>query len=178
METKLIILRGNSGSGKTTIAKSLQAHFGDGTLLVSQDVVRREMLMVRDREGNISTDLIRQIAEYGKGKCRFVIVEGIFVKQRYEQLLLDLILFYEGRAHVFYFDLPYEKTVERHNMRPQAKAFGEESLRSWWSPQDYLGVRGEQMLTGEMSEQDIVDFICKQVEEQGELQIKVENKIH
>ena len=37
---KLIILRGNSGSGKTTIAKELQQVFGNNTMLISQDVIR------------------------------------------------------------------------------------------------------------------------------------------
>ena len=37
---KLIILRGNSGSGKTTIAKELQRRFGRNTMLISQDVIR------------------------------------------------------------------------------------------------------------------------------------------
>ena len=46
--TKLIILRGNSGSGKTTIAKELQKLFGKNTMLISQDVIRREMLNVDD----------------------------------------------------------------------------------------------------------------------------------
>ena len=41
---KLIILRGNSGSGKTTGAKELQKRFGRNTMLISQDVVRRDML--------------------------------------------------------------------------------------------------------------------------------------
>ncbi len=39
-EVKLIILRGNSGSGKTTTAKALQKKFGHGTMLISQDVVK------------------------------------------------------------------------------------------------------------------------------------------
>lgn len=34
-QSKIIILRGNSGSGKTTIAKLLQQHFKDNTLLIS-----------------------------------------------------------------------------------------------------------------------------------------------
>ena len=34
---KLIILRGNSGSGKTTVARALQRKFGRNTLLLSQD---------------------------------------------------------------------------------------------------------------------------------------------
>ena len=50
---KLIILRGNSGSGKTTVAKELQKKLRNGTagghpLLLSQDVVRRDMLKVKD----------------------------------------------------------------------------------------------------------------------------------
>ena len=34
---KLSILRGNSGSGKSTIAKALQNKFGQNTMLISQD---------------------------------------------------------------------------------------------------------------------------------------------
>ncbi|MBU9675070.1 kinase [Planococcus sp. CP5-4] len=165
METILIVLRGNSASGKTTIAKRLQDHFGRGTLLVSQDVVRRDMLKVQDREGNLSTELIRQITEYGKGRCPIVILEGIFMKHRYEELLLDLIRFYDGEAFVYYFNLPFEKTMERHNTRPQSQDFGEASLQKWWTPKDDLGVPGEQLLTEEMSEQAIVELICSQVEE-------------
>lgn len=41
---KLIILRGNSGSGKTTVAKELQKRFGRNTMMISQDAVRRDML--------------------------------------------------------------------------------------------------------------------------------------
>ena len=40
---QLIILRGNSGSGKTTTAKALRKHLAN-SLLISQDVVRRDML--------------------------------------------------------------------------------------------------------------------------------------
>ncbi len=41
--SKLIVLRVNSGSGKSTVAKELQRKFGRNTMLISQDVVRREM---------------------------------------------------------------------------------------------------------------------------------------
>ena len=66
IKSTLIILRGNSASGKTTIAKQLQEHFGQGTLLVSQDVVRRDMLRVHDTIGNLSHDLLFEITKYGK----------------------------------------------------------------------------------------------------------------
>lgn len=61
MKSTLIILRGNSGYGKTTTALALQRTLGEATLLVSQDVVRRDMLKVHDRDGNLSIELIRRL---------------------------------------------------------------------------------------------------------------------
>ncbi|MCH5339689.1 MAG: zeta toxin family protein, partial [Acetatifactor sp.] len=46
--SKLIILRGNSGSGKTSVAKELQRQIGRNTLILPQDTVRREMLWAKD----------------------------------------------------------------------------------------------------------------------------------
>lgn len=164
MESQLIIIRGNSGSGKTTIAKSLQNHFGHGTLLVSQDTVRRDMLKVHDRDGNLAIDLIRQIAEYGKDKCKFVIVEGILNKKRYGDMLKHLIQFFNEKAYVYYFDLSFEETVKRHNLRPKKMEFGEDSLRAWWNPNDYLGVDQEIKLTDEMSQDEVLQLILCQVQ--------------
>ena len=164
MESKLIIIRGNSGSGKTTTSKSLQNNLGHGTLLVSQDVVRRDMLKVHDREGNLSIDLIRQIAEYGKDKCEFVIVEGILVENRYGEMLRNLIHFYDKKAYIYYFDLSFEETVIRHNTRSKKMKFGEGSLRAWWNPKDYLGVDGEMILTNDMSPNDVLNLILNQLQ--------------
>ncbi|QHE60555.1 AAA family ATPase [Rossellomorea vietnamensis] len=163
MESTLIIIRGNSGSGKTTTAKRLQQHLGRGTLLVSQDVVRRDMLKVQDRDGNLSMDLIRQITEYGRGKCEYVIVEGIFSEQRYGDMLRELIQFYNGKAHTYYYDLSFQETVRRHNARSKRTEFGEDSLRAWWNAEDYLHVDGEVQLTDEMTQDEIVEMILEQI---------------
>ncbi|WP_455675162.1 kinase [Pradoshia sp.] len=163
MESKIIIIRGNSGSGKTTIAKMLQENLGSGTLLVSQDTVRRDMLNIRDKKGNLSIDLIRQIAEYGKDKCEFVILEGILSKHRYGEMLHNLVDFYDGKAYIYYFDVSFEETVKRHNTRSKKTEFGEESLRAWWNPKDYLGVDGEVLLTNSMSQNDVMKLILNQL---------------
>ena len=163
MESNLIIIRGNSGSGKTTIAKSLQNHLGNETLLVSQDTVRRDMLMVHDREGNLSIDLIRQITEYGKDKCAYVLLEGILNKNLYGQMLNHLIEFYNGKAYMYYFDLSFDETVKRHKSRSKKMKFGEESLRAWWKPNDCLGLDREMNLTNDMSQNDIVKLVLDQL---------------
>lgn len=147
MKSTLIILRGNSASGKTTIAKELQEHFGHGTLLVSQDVVRREMLKVHDTLGNLSHDLIFEITKYGKGKCEFVILEGILNSRRYGDMLKELIHYFDGNAYTYYFDLSLDETIKRHNTREKRLEFGEDLLRKWYNPHDTIEVDKETIFT-------------------------------
>ena len=83
---KLIMLRGNSGSGKTTLAHMLQHELGRGTLVISQDVVRREMLWVHDKPGHPAIPLLINLVQYGKQHCDYVILEGILYSETYEPL--------------------------------------------------------------------------------------------
>ncbi|WP_407371923.1 kinase [Carnobacterium sp.] len=159
MDSKLIILRGNSGSGKTTTALKLQELLGEATLVVSQDVVRRDMLKVNDREGNLSIDLIKQITEYGLGKCPFVIVEGIMVNKRYKRMLLDLINMFKPHVYVYYFDIPFDETFDRHKKRTKVNEFGENEMRSWWNEKDYLGIPHERLILKELTQEDVVQVI-------------------
>jgi len=46
--TQLVVVRGNSASGKTSVAAGLRERYGRGIALVSQDVLRREVLRERD----------------------------------------------------------------------------------------------------------------------------------
>ena len=77
---QLVIIRGNSGSGKTSLAKKLQNHFGRRTLVISQDLVRRDMLKEKVEPDNLSISLTETIARYGYEHDLLVIVEG-FMKR-------------------------------------------------------------------------------------------------
>ncbi|WP_272927843.1 kinase [Enterococcus sp. JM9B] len=159
MESVLVVLRGNSGSGKTTIAKSLQEKLGARTMLISQDVIRREILKVRDTENNPSVELIRQMAEYGKTVSPVVIIEGILVNRRYQSMLFSLIESFQGNALVYYFDLSFSETVKRHKTKPNKEEFGEEQLQKWWNEKDFLGVTNEVLLTDHQKKENIIKQI-------------------
>lgn len=163
LTSTLIILGGNSASGKTTIAKQLQEHFGQGTLLVSQDVVRRDMLRVHDTMGNLSHDLLFEITKYGKGKCKFVILEGILNNRRYGDMLKELIRYFDGNAYTYYFDLSLEETIRRHNTRDKRHEFGEYSLQKWYNPHDTIEVASETIFTDNFTQKDIFDAILNDV---------------
>ena len=79
--TKLILLRGNSGSGKTTIARNLQSMLGNGVMRVGQDEIRRHMLNVSDRPDNLAIELIKYITLFGIAHCKYVIVEVFSTKK-------------------------------------------------------------------------------------------------
>lgn len=94
----------------------------------------------------------------------FVIVEGILYKHRYGEMLNHLIQFFNQKAYTYYFDLSFEETVKRHNSSLKKMEFGEDSLRDWWTPNDYLGVDGEKILTNDMSQNDVLNLILNQLQ--------------
>lgn len=159
MNSRLIILRGNSGSGKTTIAKILQKELGHGTMLVSQDVIRREILRVRDEESNPAIQLIYDLCMYGNRVGYTVILEGILSKKKYGSMLLELLDNFEGEKNIYYFDIPFIETVRRHADKPNAHEFGEKEMKKWWKDKDYLGVENECIIEENMTQEQIVDSI-------------------
>ena len=159
----LIILRGNSGCGKTSTARLLQRQLGDGTMLVSQDVVRREILRVKDSEGNPAIQLIYDLCMYGNNVGYTVILEGILSNKKYGAMLRRLLDDFQGEKLIYYFDVSFEETVRRHATKPNAHEFGELEMRQWWKDQDVLNVPGEQRIGEQLSQAEIVDLIHRDV---------------
>ncbi|MFZ1801687.1 MAG: AAA family ATPase [Candidatus Saccharimonas aalborgensis] len=158
-----LIIRGNSGSGKTTVAKELRARISDGlsgnTLLVQQDVLRRDMLRERDMPEKCSViELIELVVEFGRRQGRIVILEGILVTKKYGPMLRHLANRFD-EVYVYYLDIPFEETLRRHATKPNAHEFGEKEMREWWNDRDYLVISNEKILTKELSVEDIVDTI-------------------
>ena len=164
---KLIVLRGNSGSGKTTIARGLQKKFGYGTMLISQDVVRREILYVKGGEKQKVEELIFQLTMYGKQHCEIVIVEGIFNSKWYNNLFKKISDEFKNNIFAFYFDIPFEETLKRHKTRANANEFGEKEMLEWWHEKDLLNFIPETLLKKELKEDEIINLIYDKVIKEG-----------
>lgn len=160
---KIILLRGNSGSGKSTIAKQLQQEIGPGTMLIPQDVVRREIMYVKDRPHNKAIDLLHTMVDFAFAHCNMVILEGILYSKSYQGLFDHIQHRYTPHIYAYYFDLPFEETLRRHQQKPVATAFGEAELRQWWAEKDYLVNIPEKMLDQHMSKAHIVQLILNDI---------------
>jgi len=152
--TKLIIFRGNSGSGKTTIAKELQKLFGKNTMLISQDVIRREMLNVDDGENTKALPLLKELLKYGNEHNEIVILEGILRANWYRTLFELAIELYNQNIYAYYFNLSFEGTLKRHQTRACRDEFGEK---------DFSPILNEITITDEKDIQSIVSQIYKTV---------------
>ncbi len=136
--TRLIVLRGNSGSGKSTVAMTLRGAYGRGLAWVSQDLIRRTVLMEKDRPGAPNIGLIDQVTRYALDHGYHVVLDGILDAGHYEPMLAGLGRDHRGRSWFYYLDVSLEETLRRHGTRPQAAEFGPDDMRRWYRAGDLL----------------------------------------
>jgi predicted kinase len=160
--SKLIILRGNSASGKSSVAHELQIQLGYGTALIEQDYIRRKLLRERDRPNQPNIELIALNVLYSLEHCDVVILEGILSNDHYSHMLAGLLSKHPDH-YVYYFDISLEETLRRHATKPVANEYGEEQMRKWYLPYDVLRVKNEQIIDETLTLEQIVEKIKKDV---------------
>jgi predicted kinase len=158
-QTTLIVLRGNSGSGKSTVASAIREAYGRGLAWVPQDLIRRVILREKDRPGGVNIGLIDHVARYTLDHGYHVVLDGIFHADRYEPMLARLGRDHLGATRFYYLDVSLEETVRRHATRPQAAEFTADDMRSWYRPRDLLtGIR-ERVIPQASTLRETVDCI-------------------
>jgi predicted kinase len=144
--TRLVVLRGNSGSGKSTVATAVRAACGRGVAWVSQDILRRVILKEKDRPGAVNIGLIDQVARYALDNGYHVILDGILYADRYESMLAGLNRDHMGLSRFYYLDVSLDETLRRHLTRPQAADVGAREMREWYRPRDLLAGIDERII--------------------------------
>ena len=82
MADTIIIIRGNSGSGKTTVANKLCDKLGEDCMLLSQDVIRRDILHTNDGKDSTAVDLLKELVLFGKKHSGIIVLEGKISNQK------------------------------------------------------------------------------------------------
>lgn len=159
--THIVILRGNSGSGKTTLAKELRKQFPGNTMIISQDVVRRDILGVRDQVDNPSIHLMYEMVQFGINHYDLIVVEGILSAHKYKAMLQDIAeLGYP--TEFYYYQLSFDDTLERH-LTKETDEFGIVELKKWWVENDVLNVDNEYLISKETTLEAMVSLILERL---------------
>lgn len=156
----LVVLRGNSGSGKSLIARMLRDR--RELAVVGQDVLRREVLGVKDGRDNSAVELIDLTVRFVLNRGINVVVEGILRSDIYGPMLQSLAADHRGTTEFFRFDLPFDETLRRHNTK-DCKEFGEQELRRWWRDHDALPGCEERVIGAEHDPEATVNLISAAV---------------
>lgn len=136
--TRLIVLRGNSGAGKSSVAAELRRRCGRGLAVVAQDNVRRTILKEVDQPGAVNIGLIEQVVRYSLDHGYHVVLEGILYADHYGDMLRRLQRDLTTRAHFYYLDISLDESVARHETRPQARDFTADDMGSWYRSCDLV----------------------------------------
>ncbi|OII39250.1 AAA family ATPase [Plantibacter sp. MMLR14_011] len=161
--TRLVILRGDSASGKTTTALTLREKLGPKVALIHQDYFRREILSNDDRPqrsrdaGILIVGAARDALNLGYD----VILDGIFNLRDYSALFEHLHDGHRGQTRIYQFDIGLDETFRRHAGRPLSKEFGEDKIRDWYDGWQPLPWHDETRVGGDVSTEDLVTSILK-----------------
>lgn len=143
------------------MSKILKTHMGGYSILI--DAIRREILYVKDGPDTQAVELLNKLALYGKSDCDIVILEGILNSEWYKKLFENLRNEFGNKIYAYYFDIPFEETLNRHKQKPNAHDFGEKEMRKWWNEKDLLGIIPECLINKHLSLDEIVDMIYNDV---------------
>ena len=153
----LVILRGNSASGKSTVARRVQRSLPRGRVaVIGQDHLRRELLWEHDVTNGDTAGLILATARHCLGIGRITVVEGIFGSERYGEMFEELLAEHDGPSLVYYLDVSLEETLRRHAGKTIGGEVPASEVASWYREHDVLGAPGEQVLGEELSEDAMV----------------------
>ncbi|MGW5731517.1 MULTISPECIES: kinase [Streptomyces] len=159
--TRLIVVRGNSASGKSSVAAGVRERFGRGLAWVEQDHLRRIVLRERDRPGAANIGLIDATARYALDAGYHVLVEGILYADHYGEMLSRLRADHRGPSHGYYLHVPFEQTLARHATKPIAHEVDERQLREWYRDLDLLPGGLETVVEAGSSLAETVDRVMR-----------------
>jgi predicted kinase len=166
--TRLVVLRGNSASGKSSVAAEIRTRYGRGIAIVGQDNLRRVVLREHDKPNAANIGLIDLTARYALDHGFHVVVEGILYAGHYGDMLTALCDDHQGTTRLYYLHVPFEETLRRHATKPQASEYGQTEMASWYRELDLLPGGIERIVSAETSLDGTVQLIAAEIGFAGE----------
>ncbi|MEW1973671.1 AAA family ATPase [Microbacterium profundi] len=164
--TRLVIIRGDAASGKTTASVELRTRLGGRVALIHQDQVRREMLQNGDRlqRSHDASVLIVSMARQALDLGYDVVLDGIFNLRDYSEPFELLYAEHLGVTRIYQFDVGLDETLRRHAARPLGSVVLESKIREWYDGWQPLPWHQETRVGAEVTTDELVTLIVKDLD--------------
>jgi predicted kinase len=156
-ECRLIVLRGPSAAGKSTVACELAR--SRKVAILQEDYFRRVILQRRDEARSACRRMLHASALAGLESGFHVVLEGILNSVHYASIIEDLVARWPERSFLYYFDVSLGETLRRHESKPIAGNVPPSCLREWYAAATPLGLPGEMVIPETFTLGQTVDFI-------------------
>ncbi|MFD7862249.1 M15 family metallopeptidase [Streptomyces sp. NPDC059783] len=161
------MIRGNSASGKSSVAQGLRDHYGRGVAIVGQDMIRRNLLREHDTARGANIALLGRIAREALAAGFHVVLEGILYADRYGHMITSLVRDHRGVSGCYYLDVPLEATLVRHASKPDAaylEQVTDDHLTSWYRELDLLPGGLETVVPADSTLKDTIAQIVRETD--------------
>ena len=156
---RLIVLRGPSAAGKSTVARELARTCPDKVAILEEDYFRRVILQRKDEDRVACGRMLRASALAALASGYHVVLEGILAAGHYGSTITDLATRSPRESFLYYFDVSLEETLHRHQSKPIASEVPPASLRDWYGAASPLGHPGEMIIPETFTLTQAVRFI-------------------
>lgn len=160
--SKLVIIRGPAGSGKSTIARAVQektASAGIPIALLEQDYYRERTILPKKGTRELRNKKMYADAVFLLSEGCHVIIEGSVDANRHRRYIDSLIEQHPHGNSLFYFNLSFEETVRRDMERREVDQERIALLRSWYEEYSSMGYAFEHEIAAGMKKSDIVELV-------------------
>lgn len=161
--SRLIIIRGNSGSGKSNVSRAIREARPRGVAIVGHDVLRREILHVRDHPGALSVPYVDLSARFALDHGLDVVIEGILHAEIYGEMLTRLRSDHLGMTRSYYYELELSETLRRHRTKALVTEVSEDKVASWYRGSDCIGGLEEVIFDATVSAHDALERVFADV---------------
>lgn len=161
--SRLITIRGNSGSGKSLLAQAIRRARPRGIAILGHDTLRREILNVSDHPGALSVDFIDLSARFALDNGLHVVTEGILHSEIYGAMLTRLVRDHRGVSASFAYELELDETLRRHRTKARAGDVPEAAVESWYRATDPIPALQEIVFDDTFTTEHALDVILRTV---------------
>lgn len=158
---KLVVIRGPSGSGKSSVAERLHKSCTQPTLLIHEDKVRFMFSNWKQPDHTASKQLATAMILSGLNSDYDVIYEGISNIKTYDQYFQEIFTAHKADNYFFYLDVSFEETLKRHETRPEKSEFGIKEMKEWLDYASPTGYAFETIVPESSSLEETVETISK-----------------
>ncbi|HYW25491.1 MAG TPA: AAA family ATPase [Terriglobales bacterium] len=158
--TKLIILRGPSAVGKSTVAKALMERTPRPTVLVELDYYRFGFVNPPKRDLNLEYELSGSDAMTALRLGFDVIFDGNFTSSAHDPFLEELFRAHPKENYLFYLDASLTETMRRHGTKANPR-ISTEKMREVYKNASPTGREEEVVIPEDSSLEQTVEQIVR-----------------